>query len=138
MSHARTDRYPRNKLYQHLGHTEKIILSVCNEGVAFKDGKLDYDPKIGKSWLSKLEKDLKGEVSRAKIDESLDFLLDDRILRHGATEMEPVIDEEGKKWVRGYYLGNEFVERVLMLYVATHDIPMVTQIAKTRVRQTSK
>lgn len=91
---------------------------------------LFYQPKPGAgTWLAKLTRELKGEVSLRTIDKYLDKLLDERILRPPVRSidsfihqiMERVVDENGQQiWVRSYYVSNEHALDLLFIYKATH------------------
>jgi len=80
-------------------------------------------------WLSKLARQLKGEVAVKTIDKYLDRLLDQRILGPPMRTLDPFvhqimerIEEEGKtKWVRNYYVSNEHLLDLLSIYRATHS-----------------
>lgn len=122
-SNQETIKIKQNKLYSLVNPSLKIAMHVLEQGISIKDGKIDYDDTKGMSWLSKMAHDLKGEVSRATIDEHLDSLLDERFLKHGDQEMTRVKDGEVTKWVRGYYLGNEFLQQIKDMYSTTHIIP---------------
>jgi hypothetical protein len=111
----------KNELYDFASQAYKIALKVLEEGLVINSsGKPDYDELRGRSWLAKLARDLKGDVSRVTIDKLLDSLLDRRILRHSATIMEFVEDDDGEKWARTYYVANEAKDDLLWLYRATH------------------
>lgn len=117
-------KFPKNKLYALIaGPASKIAMYILEHGFLQKEGKLFYDESKGMAWLSKMGRDLDGEVSRATIDEYLDTLLDEGILRHGDQEMQKVQDIDGTtKWVRAYYLGNEYLKEIVSIYLATHDV----------------
>jgi hypothetical protein len=113
-------KYKTNEIYTDLSPTLKVALSVLEQGLELKSKKLSYSQEKGISWLSKLSRDLKDQVSRATIDQSLDHLLDKGILAHGKEIMKKVGNDS--KWVRAYHIGNEFIENMLSLYKATHEI----------------
>jgi len=117
-------KFPRNKLYAMMATPAlKIAMYILEQGLTKDNKDLHYDESKGMAWLSKMGRDLEGEVSRATIDDYLDTLLDEGILKHGEQEMQKVQDVEGAmKWVRAYYLGNEYLKKIKTIYLATHDM----------------
>jgi hypothetical protein len=115
-------KYPKNELYIDLSPSQKVALQILEEGLEVQNGRLSYSEEKGISWLSKLERDLEGEVSRATIDQCLDNLLDRGILSHGKEIMQKVKENKDSRWVRAYHIGNEFLDQMIKLYQATHDI----------------
>lgn len=115
-------KFPTNDMYAAVGPELKIAFHILEQGMEIKNNDIVYDNTKGMSWLSKMGRELEGEVSRATIDQYLDSLLDSRWLKHGKQEMQKVEDVDGTKWVRAYYLGNEYVPKIIGFYKLTHDL----------------
>jgi hypothetical protein len=109
--------FPPNQFYDDAGACLKVAMCVLEHG-------------LKRSWLSQLSRELEGQVSRAKIDQCLDSLLDKGTLAHGKQIMQKVTDEGVDKWVRAYHIGNEFVPQMLQLYKFTHDIKALNDVDK--------
>jgi hypothetical protein len=119
-----TNKYPKKKVYQTLSPSQKIALRILEKGLEINTNAntKKYDEEKGVSWLSELARDLKGEVSRGTIDQYLDVLLDIGILSPGKEIMQRVKENNEYRWVRAYHIGNEFVDKMIDLYIQTHDI----------------
>jgi hypothetical protein len=122
--------FPPNQFYDDAGACLKVAMCVLEHGLKRKGTKLTYSEENGVSWLSQLSRELEGQVSRAKIDQCLDSLLDKGTLAHGKQIMQKVTDEGVDKWVRAYHIGNEFVPQMLQLYKFTHDIKALNDVDK--------
>lgn len=136
----------RDHTYELLASEGKIALKVLEAGLRLCSVKsaeeaghryveidtetaLVYDKRPGHGlWLSKLARELRGEVSVKTIDKYIDMLLDQRIFCPPVRSQDPFvhqimerIEEEGKtKWVRSYYIGNEHLHDLLLMYKGTH------------------
>lgn len=58
-------KYKTNEIYTDLSPALKVALSVLEQGLELKTKRLSYSQEKGISWLSKLSRDLKDQVSRA-------------------------------------------------------------------------
>lgn len=136
----------KDHTYDLLGPDGKIALKVLEYGLYFctldeaikskqkyvaVDDRtaLVYKKQPGRgAWLSKLARELLGEVSVRTIDKYLDKLLDHRILGPPMRSsdlfvhqiMERIEEDDKVKWVRSYYAGNEHLLDLLLMYRATH------------------
>ena len=136
----------RDRIYDMLSDEGKIALKTLEPGLRIAKAKtidptvkyvmvdeedaLYYVPEPGSgSWLARLTRELEGEVSLRTIDKYLDKLLDERILKPPVRSVDPfmhqimehVIDNDGKeKWVRSFYVSNEHVPDLLLMFKATH------------------
>jgi hypothetical protein len=131
--------------YQLLSPAGKIALKTLEAGLRLcsreeaeskvkhilidEDAALIYEKQPGHgAWLSKLARELKGEIVLKTIDKYLDVLLDQRIIGPPIRSIDPFmhqimerVEEDGKvKWVRSYYVSNEHLLDLLFMYKATH------------------
>lgn len=142
----------RDHTYELLSPGGKIALKVLEAGLCLypkeeaeksrqkyivvdEETALIYEKRPGHgTWLSKLARELKGEVVLKTIDKYLDILLDHRLLGPPVRSIDPFmhqimerIEEDGKiKWVRSYYVGNEHLLDLLFMYRATHKFTKIS------------
>lgn len=142
----------KDHLYEMLSESGKIATKTLEAGLCIDEVKnlspgtkhvmldeenaLHYCPEPGKGvWLAKLAKEFQGEISVKTIDKYVDKLLDERILKPPVRSIDPfrhqimerVTDDDGtEKWVRSYYVSNEHVPDILLIYKATHRIAKKT------------
>jgi hypothetical protein len=115
-SKATNSLFERNELYNISGSIIKVALGVLEPGLELKNNALIYDQAIGRTWLSKLTKEMGREGSQSLVHRNLD-----KLSEMGVINSIKVYNQNTRK-EHHYYVEQAFVPNLIRLYKATHNM----------------
>jgi hypothetical protein len=109
-----------NRLYVFSSPSEKVYMSVVEEGLYFDStGAIRFNPNKP-TYLSKLQKRLESEVSKGCVDFAKDDLIEDGILTHDFPVRFHLPDGR-KMWTEGIRVNPEFAHGCCQMFKFYHE-----------------